>query len=62
MLRKIEGKRRRAWQRMRWLDSIINSMDINLTKLWEIVQEREVGVLQSMESLRLGNDLLTEQK
>ena len=42
MLGKIEGKRKRGWQRMRWIDSITNSVDLNFNKLWKIVKDRGV--------------------
>ena len=40
-LGKTEGRRRRGWQKMRWLDSIIDLRDINLSKLWDTVEDRE---------------------
>ena len=53
MLGKIEGRRRRKQQRMRWLDGITDLMDLSLNKFWELVVDREVGVLQSMGSQRV---------
>ena len=47
MLEKIEGGRRRGWQRMRWSDGITNSMDMSLSKLWEMWRTGKPGVLQS---------------
>ena len=41
MLGKIEGRRRRGWQRMRWLDGIMDSMDMTLSTLWQILKDRE---------------------
>ena len=48
MFGKIEGKRRRGQQKMRWLDSIIDSMDMNLSKLREMMKDRQPGVLQTI--------------
>ena len=61
-LGKIEGKRRRVRQRMRWLDGISDSVDMNLSKLSEKMEDRKPGMLQFMVSQRVGHDLATEQQ
>ena len=62
MLGKTEGGRRRGRHRMSWLDSIMDSTDMNLRKLQEIVQETGASHATSMGSQRVGYDLATEQQ
>ena len=61
MLGKIEGKRRRGQQRMRWLDGTNDSMDMNMRKRQEIVEDREGWHAASMGSPGVRHDLATEQ-
>ena len=53
MLGKTEGRRRRGRQTIRWLDGITDSVDMSLSKLWEMVKDKEAGVLQSLGSQRV---------
>ena len=62
MLGKTEGKRKREWQRMRWLNSVIGSLDMHLSKLWEIMEDRGAWRAAVHGLQRVGHNLATEQQ
>ena len=65
MLGKVESKRRRGQQRMRWLDGVTDSMYVSLSKFRDMVKDREAGIagyLQSVGLQRVGHNLVTEQQ
>ena len=62
MLGKIEGKMRRGRQKIRWLNSITDSMDMNLNKLQKTVEDRGAWSVTVMELQAVGHDLVTEQQ
>ena len=61
LILKIEGKRRKGWQRMRWLDSMADSMDMNLRKLWEVVKDRGAWHAAVPGIHRVGQNSVTEK-
>ena len=60
MLGKTESKRRRGWQRMKWLNSITNLMSMNLSKFWETVKTGKSDALQPIGSQRFRHNLVNE--